>query len=154
MRLYSFVNYYLSALQHGLQTAHCTSELAVESNWSMTSEQSNAFRDWATNHKTIIICKGGNHAMLEALFLELLTFSSLKLPTTKFNEDEQSLNGACTAVAIVVPERFYEVEVQHYPEAMQDPSWKYTDSKGVVHMYRPGSVEHTFVSRLKSFHLA
>ena len=43
MRLYSFVNYYLSPLQHGLQTAHCVSELSL----IQSPVERKMYEDWA-----------------------------------------------------------------------------------------------------------
>lgn len=102
MRLYSFVNYYLSPLQHGLQTAHCVSEMSLL-NGSLRA----TFEEWAVNHKTIIICNGGNTAQLEDLFTKLIDLAGPDHPLVKFYEDEQSLNCALTSVAIILPEWVY-----------------------------------------------
>lgn len=108
MRLYTFCNYYLSSIQNGIQTAHIVSEL-----FAYPQEPFNAFmiKDWAVNHKTIVVCNGGNQQSLN----ELKEFFSNKdnlYPWTSFIEDEQSLNCATTAVGIILPPEVYDVKVE------------------------------------------
>lgn len=100
MRLYSFVNgLYLNQLQYGLQTAHCVSNLSLQDNAM--------YKDWAENHKTIIILDAMNSkgVRFAADFLELMTTD--EIPVTRFYEDNDSLDGAITAAACVLPERVY-----------------------------------------------
>ena len=91
---------YLSSLQKGLQTAHVVSELALNSTDDL-------FTEWAEKDKTIIVLNGGNSASLEA-FEEFLSTSECGWPWAAFREDEQSLNGAITAVGVIVPESVYK----------------------------------------------
>ena len=113
LRLYSFVNYYLSGLQHGLQTAHCVGELAT----SVLAERehpeaASLFKSWASDHKTIIILNGGNSGGLNNLYYALTPLAAkLKLPLTRFHEDAVSLNNALTSVAIVLPDHIYDAEL-------------------------------------------
>lgn len=105
MRLYSFTNYYLSSLQHGLQTAH-----VVAGMWYKYENQSyGKFRDlidWQRWHQTIIIKNGGNQDALQKI-TTLFTDERNPYPWVVFREDQASLAGAITAVGIVVPEKFY-----------------------------------------------
>jgi len=108
MRLYSFVNgLYLNQLQYGLQTAHCVSNLSLQNN--------DFYKEWATNHKTIIILDAINSKGVRQAFHNLCNFSSGHLmeviPVTCFYEDADSLDGAITAAACVLPERIYNVSV-------------------------------------------
>lgn len=103
-RLYCLTNMYLSSLQKGLQTAHVVSDLAVSA--QMDSEVNEVFTAWASNDRTIIILNGGNSASLERWEQFLRTFCS-RWPWAAFREDEQSLNGAITAVGVIVPESVY-----------------------------------------------
>ena len=91
---------YLSSLQKGLQTAHVVGELTQ-------SRQDRVFRDWAKQDRIIIILNGGNSASLEA-FEHFLTTSECDWPWAAFREDDQSLNGAITAVGVIVPETVYK----------------------------------------------
>jgi hypothetical protein len=113
MRLYSFTNYYLSPLQLGLQTAHVVGELTVPA--TNTDRKHRVATEWALFHKTIVILNGGNSASLDDLHkrLELLG-NALQLPTAIFREDLQSLNGATTAVGIVVPAHVYDYAASEF----------------------------------------
>lgn len=149
MRLYSFVNYYLSPLQHGLQTAHCVSEMAmVEGLRAM-------YEDWAENHKTIIICNGGNVAMLEDLYTRLIDHAEREgLPLVKFYEDEQSLNGALTTVALLVPEHLYNVTFKR-SEFSNGPNTYVYEVDGVVkENYIEGSPVYDLINIIKTARLA
>lgn len=151
MRLYSFVNYYLSPLQQGLQTAHCVSEYVNKYPISM---KKSFFEDWANNHKTIIICNGGNSLQLNELYSKLQTFSDLyDYPCTKFNEDAQSLNGATTAVSIVLPENIYG-SIKIYDTNKSTVPDVYASSSGDI--YRPGDEFSVFalIDLVKSYRLA
>lgn len=65
------------------------------------------YKDWAENHKTIIILDAMNSkgVRFAADFLELMTTD--EIPVTRFYEDNDSLDGAITAAACVLPERVY-----------------------------------------------
>ena len=121
-RLYSFVNYYLSQIQQGIQTAHIVSELMSEASTSVKSISSNPLvqeiefdkadimvHEWADSHKTIIVCNGGNRDGLVEV-VALFNDNENRFPWTTFHEDEQSLSGALTAVGIVLPEEIYDAK--------------------------------------------
>lgn len=101
MRLYSFVNYYLSSLQQGLQTAHIVSELFA------CHSDNPLLHEWAQYHKTIIILNGGNSESIWNIFQQIAD-SGVNLPFAVFSEDHQSLNNAITACGILVPHHIYE----------------------------------------------
>ncbi len=110
-RLYTFVNHlYMNPKQWGIQTAHCVSTMSVA--YKHNTEQHAAYLKWATEEPTIIMCEGGNVAMLTALHqrLEVLA-NALNLPIVKFHEDEQSLGGVITAVAVLVPDTLFNCQV-------------------------------------------
>jgi hypothetical protein len=118
MRLYSLTNYYLSATQHGIQTAHLVSELSrLDRAGALGKGKRSAsavFREWADNHKTIIVLNGGNSARLR-YFHNALISSTLDqktriadhYPVVHFTEDADSLDGAWTAVGVILPESVY-----------------------------------------------
>lgn len=103
-RLYSLTNMYLSSLQKGLQTAHLVSDLALAA--QMDSEVDRVFNAWASEDRTIIILNGGNSASLER-WEQFLREYCQRWPWAAFREDQQSLNGAITAVGVIVPESVY-----------------------------------------------
>lgn len=103
MRLYSFVNSYLSPMQKGIQTAHVVAELARKV--AVDRSGYHSFVDWVSHHKTIIVLDGGNNAsmkQIESIFRQHA--DSLNLEWSSFYEDEQSMGGMLTAVGIIVPE--------------------------------------------------
>lgn len=103
-RLYCLTNMYLSSLQKGLQTAHVVSDLALAAR--MDSEVDQVFNAWASQDRTIIILNGGNSVGLER-WEQFLREYCQRWPWAAFREDQQSLNGAITAVGIIVPESVY-----------------------------------------------
>lgn len=106
MRLYSFVNVYLSQLQKGLQTAHLVSEIAVNAQKTQDNVLA-SFNSWAEEHKTIIILDAGNHFSVLDTFDELVELNNRTYPIGLFREDAESLNCAATACGIILPEDVY-----------------------------------------------
>lgn len=106
MRLYSFVNMYLSPLQHGLQTAHTVSELFVK------CPQNQLLKEWAHKHKTIIILNGGYSKNLYELERLFNSVDSYGYPWVSFNEEFDALEGARTAVSIVLTPKIYETSAK------------------------------------------
>jgi hypothetical protein len=107
MRLYTFVNHYLSPIQHGIQTAHVVAEMFIKYGRYTNSNQYQLYRDWADNHKTIIVCNGGFASNIQTI---VETFETQDIyPFAHFHEGVNELNGALTAVGIVVPEFIYSV---------------------------------------------
>jgi hypothetical protein len=156
MRLYSFTNYYLSQLQLGLQTAHCVSEMLTKYE-DRTVQRQLALR-WAYEHKTIIICNGGNSMELDGLYtaLQVLAENALTLPVVRFKEDGPSLACATTAVAVVVPAELYDVRpimdgLTNIPEAYEHVN---VDNPAANRNWGQGSSEYSFIKLLKSFRLA
>jgi hypothetical protein len=130
MRLYSFVNYYLSPLQHGLQTAHCVSEMAM----TMTMEDQ-LFAIWADDHKTIIICNGGNSKMLEELYQTLARL------------------GEALGLPVVNDTRFWATTGEG--DKVIPDRYDYYDAEGVVMAtFYEGSTGFELIKTIKSFRLA
>lgn len=104
MRLYTFINMYLSSIQQGIQTAHIVSEL-----FTKYDDQDFCLEDikeWAENHKTIIVLNGGYSSNIEELrtfFFEPENF----YPWVEFRESYDALDNALTGIGIILPERIY-----------------------------------------------
>lgn len=118
MRFYSFTNMYTSGIHAGIQTAHAVHEMESKYNARTSSDDINAhekykvYREWAERHKTIIVKTAGYHANLEALYEELKEISAwLGLPLIRWRESKEALNGATTAIGIIVPETVYSLKV-------------------------------------------
>lgn len=135
MRLYTFVNYYLSSIQQGVQTAHVVSELSLKGG--------DMYREWAANHKTIIILNGGNNAELVDLrgFISGVT----TYPNAAFYEDGQSLGGMMTAHGIILPELVYN-EMAEYRKSRDKELWA---SQTIL-----GDADKQLVERIASYGLA
>ena len=106
MRLYTFVNFYLSGMQNGVQSAHALGELMVKYRYddSMLTE-------WLEKHKTMIVLNGGNNLAMNDTFniLRHLDEQGIHYPYVKFHEDDASLGGLLTCVAVVLPFEVYEM---------------------------------------------
>lgn len=114
LRLYSFVNYYLSDLQRGLQTAHLVSELFINYDRVCSPMENNCLHYWAHNNKTIIILNGGNCKSLFEIN-SIIHSKGYPYPHERFYEDKDSLNGALTCVGLVFPE-FTKQDVDDYAD--------------------------------------
>ncbi len=143
MRLYSFVNTYLSPLQHGLQTAHCVADMFVKYRF-ISSSASYQLNVWAEDHKTIIILNGGNQANLFEL-LDFIYEGNNNFPFEEFSEDEQSLNNCLTCVSIILPERIYGAAAESRPEYPDSPP---NDPS----LFTPWEIE--LINKLKQYRLA
>ena len=111
-RFYSFVNHlYMNEKQWGIQTAHCVSTMMSRTadHKDKDPESYQMLQDWAMNDPTIIMCQGGNVAMLTDLYTRLSPLVDvLNLPLVKFHEDQASLGGVITAVAVLVPDGLFD----------------------------------------------
>jgi hypothetical protein len=160
LRLYSFVNFYLSSIQQGVQTGHAAVDLVRKYNApkgtpSQLGKNCDMVGEWADNHKTFIILNGGNNEMLLNT-KEIVKASGL--PWVTFSEDEQSLGGILTTVAVVVPEmyfasRFVPVDIVPFPRNTVE-SYEWIDDSGKYHRVNAGTPEFNFVQLLKSSRLA
>lgn len=113
MRFYSFTNLYTSGIHAGIQTAHAVHEMmwkygSTDHDRSLSKYKN--LREWAENHKTIIVKQAGYHASLDSLYDELKEPSAwLHLPIIRWRESKEALNGATTAIGIVVPQSIYSL---------------------------------------------
>lgn len=116
-RFYSFVaNHYLSQLQCGLQTAHAVAEMSLQ--YPPSDKEGDHFADWARLGKTIIICGVNNHAGVLSVFDQINQFNENftdvePLQVALFREDEQSMNGMATACGVLVPEKYWGVDLEY-----------------------------------------
>lgn len=112
MRLYTFVNMYLSPIQHGIQTAHIVSDLFVKyssNDLYYDAEYAQTYLyDWAENHKTIIVKNGGFSSNLIDIYDQISNQNVY--PCAIFREEVDALNSAVTAVGIVLPADVYKID--------------------------------------------
>lgn len=176
LRFYTFINFYLSSIQQGVQSFHVLHEMfnkyhALPLNISLRSDQklaeSNRLHDWSTNHKTVILLNGGANEDIESTYYKLEELSrslSFPMPFEKFNEDSKSLGGIITACGCVLPQEIYEAV--DYRKASNLLGWERThrgaseenffyisDNSSLI-SYGKGSPEHDLITLLKSCSLA
>ncbi|AVH84971.1 hypothetical protein RsoM2USA_42 [Ralstonia phage RsoM2USA] len=113
-RFYALTNLYISDIQRGIQTAHAVSEMLVKYRQRDRigpnyDEARRVYLEWAEKDKTIIVLQGGPSGALDEAHDQIKKLShKLTLPFVKFYEDEHSLNGALTAVGVIVPDYVYD----------------------------------------------
>lgn len=118
------------------------------------------YEEWAETEPTIIVCQGGNVAMLTDLFARLKPLAvALNIPCVKFHEDEQSLGGVITSVAVLVPDTLFDVDVVMETDTTQTPTKfgqrvQHFVTKDGLHTYKPGHIQHDFLSIVKNARLA
>jgi len=101
---YTIFNLYISGPGQSPQACHALNNL-----WkSMSEKKANPtakelFFDWAYNSEVEIMLQGGYAAVLLKLYDALQKIP--EIPSSKFHESEEALNGACTVVSFVASER-------------------------------------------------
>jgi len=109
LRLYTFINFYLSSIQQGIQSGHVLGDMFVKYKYDF--DKSSLIYNWAENHKTMIVLNGGpsigTKTILEFLDAEADDFSFVA-PYAPFYEDDISLEGIMTGVGIILPEEIYD----------------------------------------------
>ena len=159
-RLYSFVNFYLSSIQQGVQTAHLVAELFNDAK----GDQKKVLRAWSETDKTIIILNGGACRDIneKLLFLSKEAFS-WHAPVSSFSEDTDSLNGIMTCCGIIVPEYVWgSVDYKTAlwkkiisSEAPLSPAdYFFQTVSGLVHITKEGTADHMLITMMKSCRLA
>ena len=159
-RMYCIVNQYISGIHAGIQSAHAIAELMVlHSGEAYTPEQITAhhwLKCWKEEDKTIIVLNGGYQSVLQDFLTQVKSVGNL--PVGAFREEWEALNGALTAVAVVLPEYIYNPEYKPVPEgafmpqhAMEINDTYTCEETGFVHTYSPA--EKNFIKTLKSFKL-
>lgn len=108
MRAYFFGNHYLSSIQQGIQSAHCISDMFMRYRYSGATEVGDHLNNWAANHKTMILLNGGYDSSLQDLF-GFFDNGDNPYPYMHFNESEEAMGGMLTSIAIIIPEKIYEI---------------------------------------------
>ncbi len=103
-RRYTIFNLYIRGSNQSPQATHALMELVKKrDSGAMTQEAKDLFNHWANKAMVEIMLQGGYHADLEKLYEALSKIPSL--PSAKFNESVEALNGACTVVTFVANDR-------------------------------------------------
>lgn len=130
LRLYTFTNFYMSPIQHGIQSAHVVHELFLK--YTGETHRRDTLLDWAKNHKTMIVLSAGNLAGLEDM-LDVIEPIGALFPWSEFNEDQASLGGILTCVGIVLPSSVFDVKLYESPALTNRWYWMGADGKIIEH---------------------
>jgi hypothetical protein len=103
MRAYFFGNFYLSSIQQGIQAGHVIGEMSIQAEHELESQ----YRDWAINHKTMILLNGGMASNLHDI-VALFDRNDNPYCHECFREEEAALEGSITSVGIIIPEKIYQ----------------------------------------------
>lgn len=159
-RMYCVVNQYISGIHAGIQSAHAIAELMIwYNNPAAAAEELTPYhwlKYWKDEDNTIIVLNGGYQSVLQDFLDQAMSLETY--PVSWWREEKKALNGALTAVAVVLPEFIYNPEYKPVPEGAFIPPHArevndtYTCEKtGYVHTYTPA--EKDFIKTLKSFKL-
>ena len=127
LRLYTFINFYLSSIQQGIQSAHIVSELYTKYKFSSAGCALN-IDEWALNHKTIIVCNGGGTADLKA---GMAIAEASQYAWAPFYEAPDCLSGALTGFGIILPDVIFScrrspLDASVYETCLEDTQWQFT----------------------------
>lgn len=119
LRLYTCVNFYLSSIQQGIQSAHVVSDLFTE--YSTKTKPGRTLNTWAKKHKTMIVLNGGMNSDLEADVQALYDIGVEEtFALTHFEEEPAALGraqtatkGQTTAWGIVLPDTIFEARAEY-----------------------------------------
>lgn len=147
MRLYTFINFYLSQIQQGIQTAHIVHELFNKYKFSSSTAPLQLER-WSREHKTIIVLNGGVDQQIGEM---MDIFAKYEFPFEQFVEDE-GLCKARTGCGVVLPEWIYNAERQ-FDYVLKTHCYHYVDGDKAT-VYYPGDKYFDLVEAVKSKRLA
>lgn len=99
-RMYVLAHRFLSSVQKGVQGGHAIAEMSVK--YHSEDCRHKLYTTWAKRDKTLILLDGGNTSSLRA-FRDML-LDKKTVAWADFHEDEDSLDGALTAVAVILSE--------------------------------------------------
>lgn len=97
---YTIFNLYIRGSNQAPQACHALKNLFCKKD-TMTQEAQTVFNQWLVDEVEIML-QGGYHKDLESLYVELSKISNV--PSAKFNESVEALNGTCTVVTFIANE--------------------------------------------------
>lgn len=118
-RGYSWGNMYFSQIQQGIQGWHAQNQFFKK--YRLNSPEIKTFLIWATKHETLVLLNGGPQSSLleiERVLNKLARqlrrnpadqreMGVRAIPVARFNEEQDAVNGATTAVFTVLPSTAY-----------------------------------------------
>lgn len=157
LRLYTFVNFYLSSIQQGIQSAHVVSNLFVDYR-GVKSKAAQLLWKWAEGSKTMIVLNGGTAADIERGFGGAHAFRNGKYPYMCFDEEQGAIHPdleASTAWGIVLPPEVYNAKpVEVFPSRTGFSTLEAEELTQETPIWEPGSFEHYICTYLQGKSLA
>lgn len=160
LRLYTFVNFYLSSIQQGIQSAHVVSDLADEYRGKRNLAAVRLAK-WMSHGKTMIVLNGGMACDIANSFEAAETFdrAGAHYPFTAFYEEPGAIHEsrrAITAWGIVLPPEVYNAKpVEVFPSFVGFSTFSQDELvPGDPRVWQPGSFEHFICSHLQGKSLA
>ena len=155
--MYCVVNQYIAGIHAGIQSAHAISEMFLDYP-QRRNNAGNLLWDWTDRDKTVIVLNGGYQSSLQELCEKLKPLSGT-YPWASFCEEQEALNGAMTAVAVVLPEYMYAPQYAEVVDLVKLPGYtppqianQYRDEMGnTIHNYT--QPEKELITMIKSFRL-
>ena len=157
LRLYSFVNFYLSSIQQGIQTGHVAVDLVRKYTANgnpfrtdITEERVALVEEWADSWKTFITLNGGNASgIAEATNI----ISKSGFPWAIFREDEQSLGRIQTCVGVILPDFIFGAQRKLSSDRTTE-YFEFEDVDGALHVFMEGHPHFELIKLVKSCRLA
>jgi hypothetical protein len=154
LRLYSFVNFYLSPMQKGIQTGHAAVDLTLKYSTAKPgmseeyAQKSLLVSNWAKYNKTFIVLEGGNSG---ALLNATQIISKSDFPYTIFCEDANSLAGLHTCTAVILPDYIFGARLMEdgVTYMYQHPTYPSMNTK-----FCPGEKNYDLIKLVTSSRLA
>lgn len=161
LRLYTFVNFYLSSIQQGIQSAHVGQDLTATYRGQHT-KAAQLLKEWEDHGKTMIVLNGGTAADILQAYESMHDLSSTSYPYTAFWEEPGAIHEsakAVTAWGVVLPPEVYNAQpIEVFPNREGfsiHPAESFHGVKGAAsEFWEPGSFEHAICSYLQGKHLA
>jgi hypothetical protein len=158
LRLYSFVNFYLSSIQQGIQTGHLAVDLVKKYLYTAETKhlvQHQLTNVWAEEHKTFIVLNGGDDKEVRRILDQLYNLCSvLELPYCYFLEP--GLGSIVTCCGVIVPERYFNAKRSFAPidtGGSVEMGFEYKGEEETI-IFPPGTPRYNFIELIKSKPLA
>lgn len=157
LRLYTFVNFYLSSIQQGIQSAHVAVELFNDYRGGR-SKATELLYNWGWHGKTMIVLNGGMASDVDTGFNAVASFNNNRYPYVAFYEEPGAIHearSAITAWGIVLPPEVYDAKpVEVFPSRAGFSILKSEHITPETPIWEPGSFEHFICSYLQGKSLA
>lgn len=167
LRFYAFTNFYISSIQHGIQTGHASVDLLRKYEQRLHDAQNSdndhlkatrvsaaindlhVVRDWADNHKTYVILNGGDWFGVNKIF-DIVAEAGF--PFCDFYEP--GLGNIRTTVGVVLPDSIFNMR-REFVRTEQNPSgfavYRHEDTNTTI---APNDRLYKFMETYKSCGLA